>query len=196
MSENLVASTKEFCDQSFSELEVRDQLFRETIFENCTFLRLRFVDSAFVRCRVIDCTFEECDLSNLSLENSEIRSPVFKDCKLVGVNWTAAASVMHPEWTGCVLNYGNFGGLDLRKAKMKSCHAREADFADTNFTDTDLRATDFTGARFASTNLTKADLRQATNYSIRPDSNKLKGAKFSLPEATLLLYGMDIVLEE
>lgn len=45
-------------------------------------------------------------------------------------------------------------------------------------------------------NLTKADLRQAKNYSIRPDSNKIKKAKFSLPEAMLLLYGLDIELEE
>ncbi len=55
---------------------------------------------------------------------------------------------------------------------------------------------DFAGARFSTTNLSKADFRGATNYSIRPDNNKLKKAKFSLPEATLLLYGLDIELEE
>ena len=79
---------------------------------------------------------------------------------------------------------------------MQNCVAREVDFAETNFSETNLRGTDFTAARFANTNLTKADLRQAKNYSIRPDSNKIKKAKFSLPEAMLLLYGLDIELEE
>lgn len=86
--------------------------------------------------------------------------------------------------------------MDLRKSLMHNCVAREADFAETNFSEAKLCGTDLTAARFANTNLTKADLRQAKNYSIRPDSNKIKKAKFSLPEAMLLLYGLDIELEE
>jgi fluoroquinolone resistance protein len=95
-----------------------------------------------------------------------------------------------------VLSYANFSGLDLRKSSLKDCVAREADFAETDLEGADLRGTDFTGARFTKTNLVKADLRHARSYAIRPGDNKIRKAKFSLPEATLLLYGLDIELEE
>ena len=53
-----------------------------------------------------------------------------------------------------------------------------------NLTEASCRGTDFSGARFDGTNLTKTDLRDALNYALRPCDNILKGARFSLPEAT------------
>lgn len=186
----------EFVDQRFEETDFRGETIEGRTFEDCTFSRVNFNGSSFIRCRFLDCTFDQSDLSNLILLSSDLKNVKFKDCKLVGVNWTAASVLMHTTWQNSILNYGNFSGLDLRKSMMQNCVAREADFAETNFSEANLKETDFTAARFANTNLTKADLRQAKNYSIRPDSNKIQKAKFSLPEAMLLLYGLGIELEE
>jgi uncharacterized protein YjbI with pentapeptide repeats len=90
----------------------------------------------------------------------------------------------------------NFSGLDLRKTVMHECIAREIELAHANLADSDCRKTDFSGSRFFHTDLTKCDFREAVNYAIRAADNKLAKAKFSLPEATALLYGLDIVLEE
>lgn len=181
MSHDIFNTEYEFTDRTFEELDFRNQSIENRIFDGCRFL---------------DCTFEQSDLSNIVLTSSDLRDVKFKECKLVGVNWINASSLMHLSWDNCALNYGNFSGLDLRKSLMQNCVAREVDFAETNFSEANLRGTDFTAARFTNTNLTKTDLRQAKNYSIRPDSNKIKKAKFSLPEAMLLLYGLDIELEE
>lgn len=196
MSHDILNTEYEFTDRTFEELDFRNQSLENRIFDGCTFLRVNFNGSSFKRCRFLDCTFEQSDLSNIVLTSSDLRDVKFKECKLVGVNWINATSLMHLSWDNCALNYGNFSGLDLRKSLMQNCVAREVDFAETNFSEANLRGTDFTAARFANTNLTKSDLRQAKNYSIRPDSNKIKKAKFSLPEAMLLLYGLDIELEE
>ena len=48
---------------------------------------------------------------------------------------------------------------------------------------------------FYRTNLTEANFRHAYNYAIDFRSNMLKKTKFSLPEATSLLGGLDIILE-
>lgn len=186
----------DFADQKFEEIDFRGETIEGRTFEDCTFSRVNFNGSSFIRCRFLDCTFDQSDLSNLILMSSDLKNVKFIDCKLVGVNWTAASVLMHSTWQNSILNYGNFSGLDLRKSMMQNCVAREADFAETNLSEANLKETDFTAARFANTNLTKSDLRQAKNYSIRPDSNKIKKAKFSLPEAMLLLYGLDIDLEE
>ena len=50
--------------------------------------------------------------------------------------------------------------------------------AESNFRDSD-----FTKAHFDATNLIKSDFRGAINYLIDPIGNKIRGARFSLPEA-------------
>lgn len=186
---------KEFTDQVFENLNLRSQTIVDCSFDACIFKQGSFSGATLKNCRFVDCVFEHCDMSNVQFTSSILRSVKFQTSKLVGINWTAASEVMHLGWYDSILNYGNFSSLDLRKCVMFQCSALEADFIQTNFTEANLCGTDFALARFASTILIKADLRQARNYSIRPDSNKIKNAKFSLPEATLLLYGLDIVLE-
>lgn len=186
----------EFSDQTFESLEQKEAMIEGRHFENCTFRQCNFSGAALRNCRFVDCVFERCDLSNVNLQGASFRAVTFRGCKAMGTNWPRAASVTHLNFEESVISYASFVGLTLKKSTFVKCVAREADFADANLSEVDLRGTDFAGARFAKTNFTKADLRGATNYSIRPDSNTLKKAKFSLPEATLLLHGLDIELAE
>jgi uncharacterized protein YjbI with pentapeptide repeats len=48
---------------------------------------------------------------------------------------------------------------------------------------------------FGNTDLSKANLSKAYNYHIDASQNKLKGTRFSLPEAMSLLYSLEIILE-
>jgi hypothetical protein len=48
------------------------------------------------------------------------------------------------------------------------------------------------GSSFENTNLEKADFGTAYNYSINPNLNRIKKAKFSLPAVTGLLDQYDI----
>lgn len=195
MSHNTFKNEAEFFEKKFEELDLRNIVIENNKFENCTFTRNNMNGSSFKNCWFSDCIFEQSDLSNVQFASSDLRSITFKECKLVGVSWIVTKSLMHTNWQDCILSYGNFSGLDLRKSIMKGCKAHEIDLAETNLNDAILCGTDFAAARFANTNLTKADLRQAINYAIRPDSNKIKKARFSLPEATSLLYGLDIDIE-
>ena len=58
-----------------------------------------------------------------------------------------------------------------------------------NFEDVDLSGTIFHGC-----DLSKADFSKAIRYDIDPQANKIKKAKFSLPEAAALLRGFDITI--
>ena len=90
----------------------------------------------------------------------------------------------------------SFFGLNLRSATIERCSAKETDFGEADLQGAVCRRTDFSGARFHGTNLERADLREAVNYAIDPRANKVKGARFSLPEAVALLRGLDIVIDE
>ena len=168
----------------------------EETFEDQVFEGEAFPAGKLARCKFIDCAFKRCDLSNASVRGSSFRDVVFEDSKLLGVNWTEAKALARLTFRRSVVTLGNFTGLDLRHLRLEECVAREVELGHANLTEAYCQKTDFKGATFLQTNLTKADLRHALNYAIRPGDNILKKAKFSLPEATSLLYGLDIVLED
>jgi uncharacterized protein YjbI with pentapeptide repeats len=70
------------------------------------------------------------------------------------------------------------------------------DFSDANLEKADFRGTDLEKSIFRNTDISGANFVGAKNYYISPQYNRLKGAKFSLPEAMSLLYGLEIVLED
>jgi len=59
-----------------------------------------------------------------------------------------------------------------------------------NFSGADLDGTLFNG-----TNLELANLRSAINYSINPELNRIRKAKFSMPEAVKLLDFFEIEID-
>lgn len=185
----------EFDDEVFESLECRDAVLEGKEFQGCSFVGCQLSGSRFLRCKFIDCVFRSCDLSNVVVKGCTFRDVTAEDSKLLGINWSEAVSTIHLSFHRCAVSLGNFGGMNLRKGTFSACVAREVEFGHANLSESDCRGTDFAGSRFFHTDLTKSDFRQALNYAIRPGDNTLKNAKFSLPEATSLLYGLDIILD-
>jgi Pentapeptide repeats (8 copies). len=80
------------------------------------------------------------------------------------------------------------------KTKFDKCSLKETDFSEVNLSSSIFSDCDLTGARFLNTNLEKVNFRTASNFSIDPESNKLKKAKFSAfnLEGLLYKYKLDI----
>ena len=68
------------------------------------------------------------------------------------------------------------------------------DFTEADLTSSLFDNCELAGARFERTILEKADLRTSRNYSIDPELNKIKKARFSYPGVLGLLskYEIDI----
>lgn len=190
------ADGEEYVEQPFTGLVLTQEVVTAVTFEECTFTNCNFSETQFKRCLFRDCTFQNCDLSLLDVDYSTFQRSKFEQCKLIGINWAKVLRIEWIEFRGCNLSYATFMELDLSKAVITDCLAKEATFAESNLTEANCTYTDFTDSRFVRTNLTKADFRGARNYSIAADLNTLKQAKFSLPEAVALLHGLDIILED
>lgn len=193
------------CDRS----EVCLKQFTGCTFENCT-----FQETVLRECRFVDCTFVKCRLIMGHIADCDFKSVFFKDSNLIGINWAAskiARAVPPGQWgdnavkiaflrpidfLNCVLNHSGFVGLQLRGISMIQCSAKDVDFADADLSKGNFQHTDFSDSRFLNTNLTEADFRYAKNYLINVSINKLKKTRFALPEALVLLHGLDIILEE
>lgn len=128
----------------------------------------------------------------------------FSDCKMVGIDWTAARwrksmtkkkRVFPLSFQKCLLDYSMFIAMDLYGVRFEECSLREVGFESADMQRADFTNCDLSGAIFADTYLTEADLSRARNYTISAKTNTITKAKFSMPEATALLYALDIIIE-
>jgi uncharacterized protein YjbI with pentapeptide repeats len=75
---------------------------------------------------------------------------------------------------------------------FRSCQLQETDFGACDMSNGVFDNCDLLRAIFDSTILEKADFRTAYNYSINPESNRIKKARFSISGISGLLEKYDI----
>ena len=187
-------------DKNNEGLEFRNRVlidgnFLNRYFYDCKFKNCKFTGTVFEKCLFEDCTFIECDLSLIKPKYCSFVDVNFKNCKVIGVNWSEAAIPLAVDFYSCVINFSSFFGINLTKIIMTECVAKEVDFTESNLTNGNFEKTDFENSRFLKTNLTKSNFRNSTNYNIDPKCNLLKKTIFSLPEALSFLSEFDIILD-
>ena len=191
---NIIAG-EEYYDIKFTAADFRDHDLTGCVFESCTFVDCMFTGQKLKRVSFLSSSFTRCDLSNVDVSNSKFADIQLTSCKLIGINWSLAEEVRSPDFKDSNLSLSTFRSLKLKLLSIVGCRLHDGDFQDCDLTSSDLSDTDFAGTLFRSCNFTKANFTTARNYQIDPTANKLKGARFSLPEAVGLLTGFDIILE-
>lgn len=82
----------------------------------------------------------------------------------------------------------------MKNASFCGSKVKESHFTNTLLNSADFGDVDLSGTVFHNSDLSKADFSRAMNYNVDPMTNKIKKAKFSLPEAVGLLRGFDITI--
>ena len=83
----------------------------------------------------------------------------------------------------------------IKKTTFKNSQLQEVDFTESELSYSVFDYCDLTRATFYNTNIEKADFRTSNNYSIDPENNQIKKARFSLPAAAGLLDKYDIEID-
>jgi fluoroquinolone resistance protein len=163
---------KEFVN--FTELEHGD-------YENCQFLNCSFLSADLSRLNFINCVFKGCDLSLAKVSNSVLNEVYFTDCKVTGVQFGECNEFLFTVFfKNCNLSLSSFYNRKLKGCKIESSNLKEVDFTNSDCSALVFSQCDLSGAIFENTNLENADFRSAENYSINPEINKLKKARFTL----------------
>ena len=186
-------------DQTFVKLDMSEQKFNSNIFENCQFIECDFNQVILDRCRFYECQFQECNLSLMKIKNSHFIDTEISNSKAIGINWTEAywPSLKLPVSLSFIktdLSHSTFYGLSLREINIIECKAHDVDFREADLTKANFSHTDLLESMFVNSNLCSADFTYAVNYHIDVTVNKIKKAKFMLPEAVVLLEGLEIKL--
>ena len=143
-----------------------------------------------------ECEFLGCNISLADLTKTGFQGVKFKDCKLLGLHFENCSEFRFDvDFDNCVLNLSSFYKRKLKKVEFKNSSLQDVDFTETDLTGVLFYNCDLTSATFDNTILEKADFRTSFNYSIDPEKNKIKKAKFALPSVIGLLNKYDIEIE-
>lgn len=166
-------------------------------YENCNFNLCDFSNSDLKGINFTQCTFSNCNFSLANVTKTSFRDAVFKDCKLLGIHFHNCNEFLFSvSFENCILNLSSFYKLKLKKTRFFNCSLHEVDFSESDLSNALLGNCDLSRAIFNKTILEKADLSTAYNYSIYPEINKIKKAKFSLRGLPGLLEKYDIIIED
>lgn len=172
-----------------------DSSLKNIEFYNCSFKNCDFSNSSFFECRFEECNFIESNLSLLKIPSSQFIDCNFNNSKMLAIDWTQAENILEPVFNNCNLEGSVFFGLKLKNLTMMNCKSSECNFEEACLPQSKFNNTNFLNARFNKTDLSFCDFTEAINYNINPNFNKIKKAKFSLPEILTLLQCFDILIK-
>jgi len=165
-------------------------------YEHCVFVNCNLAKADLSHIKLIECKFDACDFSGAKMGNTSFQDVKFKDCKLLGLHFEDCNPFLFAvNFEGCQINFSSFYKLSLKQTIFKDCIMQEVDFSAADLTNASFNSCDLNGAIFENTLLEKADFRTSYNYSIRPELNRIKKAKFSIQGLAGLLDKYDIIIE-
>ena len=188
---------EDFIDGVFDKMDFVNTPFKKGMYENCRFTHCDLSNADLSYIQFIDCHFVSCNLSLVKLVETVFRDVHFRECKLSGLRWDNCNEFgLTIGFESCFITFCSFYQRKIRKTIFKGSQLKGTDFTDCDLTSAVFDGCDLADVKFEHTVLEKADLRTSYNYSIDPEMNRLKKARFSLAGVSGLLDKYDIVISE
>ena len=182
--------------QTFSNEDYGKTVFGKKTYEQCKFVSCNFVETDLSSTEFIGCTFDSCNMALIKLANAGLKTVVFSNCKLIGVDFNQCADFLfNVRFNRCLLDYSSFMRKKMRKTLFNECSMIETNFSDCDLSEAVFDMCNMSGTIFSKTNLGKANFYTSQHYSIDPTNNIVKKAVFSVNGVIGLLHKFDIVIE-
>lgn len=182
-------------DKTFDTIDFTVAPLAKGEYEHCVFLNCDFSNTDLSGTKFTECQFTGCNLSSANLHKTALRDISFTGCKLLGLRFdTCNEMLFSVSYDHCIVNFSSFYKRKLKNASFKNTSFHEVDFTEADLSSAVFANCDLLKAVFENTILEKADFSSAYNYSLDPELNKIKKAKFSIPGVTGLLdkYNIEI----
>lgn len=184
-------------DQTFEKVDYTQKPLPQGEYDYCTFAHCNFSHSDLSGINFLECKFIDCNLSLAKLHKTSFRDVQFKDCKLLGLLFENCSEYgLSFTFDHCSLDDSSFFGTKIKNTVFRNAVLKGVDFSGCDVSHSVFDHCDLAGASFENTNLEKADFRTAYNYTIHPEINRMKKAKFSLSGVRGLLVQYDLIIEE
>ena len=183
-------------EKTFERVNSSGQKIDRREFDGCTFKNCDFSNTVFIQCVFMDCEFVDCNMAMAKFPASGLKTVIFRESKLLGIRFDECEDFLFKvSFTDCVLDYSWFTRRKMQKTPFINCSLKEVNFAGADLSAAVFGNANLQGAVFDTTILIGADFSSAYNYSIDPELNSMKKAKFSLQAIHGLLEKYDIQID-
>ncbi|GIZ10513.1 pentapeptide repeat-containing protein [Flavobacterium sp. UMI-01] len=189
--EELIHIQKTFEKVNFIDKSVHNREFEDCIFKNCDFSNSDFSNNSFM-----DCEFIDCNLSLTKLIGVSLKSVEFTNCKLMGIQFHACNDFLFQvKFQDCILDYASFANKKMQKTLFINTSLKEVAFMGCDLTQSLFDNCNLQAAIFNETQLKEANFLTAYNYTIDPEYNPMRKARFSTDGIPGLLSKYDIKIQ-
>lgn len=191
-----ITKNNSFVEQVLKNIKNAHTVLSDKEFETCSFENCDFSECTLVNCKFIECSFKQCNLRLVKLDQTSMVDVSFLESNVSGVDFSPVIGLIRSfEFEGCQMQYSVFTDIELQDKKFVDCEIIESSFMQVDLKNSKFTGSDLKGTRFEDCNLTGANFIGSRNYFINASSNKIKSARFSMPEAAALLKNFDIIIE-
>lgn len=184
-------------DQTFHQVNFTEDPLSKGEYENCIFQTCDFSHADLSEIKFSNCEFIGCNLSLAKLNETAFRDVQFNECKMLGLHFENCNQFgLSFNLRECNLSHSSSYQVKMKKKLIVNCNFQEVDFTESDFSSTVFDHCDFSRAIFQNTILEKADFRTSINFSIHPENNRIRKARFSLSGISGLLTHYDIVIDQ
>lgn len=185
-----------YIDQTFEQLQLSNSRLTHKEFDGCHFVNGQFSGCDFSGSIFTGCTFTDCNLSMAQLSATQLAGVVFKNCKMLGLSFDQCSDFLFEvSFDHCTLDFSSFAHKKMPKTSFAGCSLKEVSFIEADLSGADFDHADLTLAVFNQTQLAGADFTTARNFTIDPQYNPMKKARFTSHGLLGLLSQYDIKLD-
>lgn len=183
-------------NRTFKELNSEGIQLKKGEYLNCSFVNCNLSERDLSSFLFEECEFINCNLSSAKLINSSFQNILFKNSKLLGVDFSQCNPFLLTfKFEECNLSYSNFFELNLKATLFDTCILENIDFTSSNLQQSVFENCKMNESVFEQSNLSQVNFTNSTSLSIDPNKNILKKTQFSKENAFALLQHIDIIIE-
>ena len=165
-------------------------------YENCIFIDCDFTQCIFLAASFIDCKFVNCNFNGAKINHTSLRTVYFNKCKISNVNFAMIDKfIFEIHFKDCILDFSKFYALKLKGTTFTNTSLVAVDFMAADLSEVEFENCDLYRSEFDKANVSKTNFKTSYNYTINPESTKIKKAIFSLEGVKGLLYKYDIIVK-
>lgn len=182
-------------EETFEKLDLNANPLQKGTYEDCIFKSCNLEKADLAHINFIECEFIDCNLSMTNISDAKFQNVKFSGCKMLGLRFDQSNKFgFEVSFNTCILDHASFFNTRATNSLFKESSLVGVDFTDCDLTNSVFLKSNLLNAVFERSNLSKADLREAENFSIDPEQNQLKKARFSIDGLSGLLTKYDIVI--
>jgi fluoroquinolone resistance protein len=183
-------------DRRYENVNFQSEPLIKGEYDNCDFVSCEFSGTDLSEINFNECRFIDCNLSLCRLKGTAFRDILFQGSKMLGLHFENCNDFGFSfSFDRCQLNSSSFYRKKLKRTMFKDSNLQEVDFSECDLTGAVFDNCNLQNAVFDNTIIEKTDFRTSYNYTIDPERNRIRGAKFSFPCVSGLLAKYDIEIE-